>query len=169
MFMNTLRHRTGRSATAALIATMLAAFAFVFIGSTLTAAPAHALCSGSSPATGTWNNIDPNTRSVTKVVLDWGCADQALCDTSGHCVYPAGTIRVFGKCHPTDCDWGTRRTYAENGGWERATYTYSWATKSVWVRPYQYYGRTYLRVWVHTDFTPADGRQDYTTDEWMLK
>lgn len=41
--------------------------------------------------------------------------------------------------------------------------------KSVWVKPYQYYGKTYLRVWVHTDFTPADGRQDYTTDVWMLK
>jgi hypothetical protein len=169
MLMNTLRQRTGRSATAALIVMMLAALAFVFVGSTLTAAPAHALCSGSSPATGTWKNIDPSTRSVTKVVLDWGCADQALCDTSGHCVYPAGTIRVFGKCHPTDCVWGSRRTYAEKGGWESATYKYSWATMSVWVRPYQYYGRTYLRVWVHTDFTPADGRQDYTTDEWMLK
>ena len=149
MVMNTLRQRTGRSATAVLIATLLAACAFVFVGSTLTAAPAHALCSGSSQANGTWKNIDANTNSVTKVVLDWGCADQALCDTSGHCVYPAGSIRVFGKCHPT--------------------YKYSWATKSVWVKPYQYYGKTYLRVWVHTDFTPADGRQDYTTDVWMLK
>ena len=140
MFINTLRQRTGRSATAVLIAMLLAAFAFVFVGSTLTAAPAHALCSGSSQANGTWKNIDPNTNSVTKVVLDWGCADQALCDTSGHCVYPAGSIRVFGKCHPTDCDWGSRRTYAENGGWESATYKHSWATKSVWVKPYQYYG-----------------------------
>ncbi|MDR6508954.1 hypothetical protein [Arthrobacter oryzae] len=41
MFKDTLRQRTGRSATAALIAVILASFAFVFIGSTLTAAPAH--------------------------------------------------------------------------------------------------------------------------------
>ena len=64
---------------------------------------------------------------------------------------------------------GGRRTYAENGGWESATYKYSWATKNVGVKPYQYSGRTYLRVRVHTDFTPADGRQNYTTDVWVLK
>jgi hypothetical protein len=32
-----------------------------------------------------------------------------------------------------------------------------------------YHGRTYLRVWVKTDFTAADGREDYITDVWMLK
>jgi hypothetical protein len=142
---------------------------FAVIVTTFTAAPAQALCSGTSPATGSWHNIDPNTNSVTRVELDWGCADHEVCDTSGNCSSPAGTIRVFGRCHPSDCDWGSRTTYAMDGGWEKATYRYDWATKYVWVRPYQYYGRTYLRVWVNTDFTAADGRQDYITDVWMLK
>jgi hypothetical protein len=41
--------------------------------------------------------------------------------------------------------------------------------RSVWAKTYQYWGQTYLRVWVHNDFTPADGRADYTTDQWFLK
>lgn len=167
---NAIRSRTARSFTAAsLAAVVLPALAFAAVGTTLAAAPAHALCSGTSPATGTWHNIDPNTNSITRVVVDWGCADQALCPVGGSCVYPAGSIRTFGRCHPTDCDWGTRTTYAESGGWERARYSHSWATKDVWIKPYSYYGRTYLRVWVNTDFTAADGRQDYVTDVWMLK
>jgi hypothetical protein len=168
MLANTLAASTRRPLTIAVVLAFLAAMAFTAVGATMTAAPAQALCSGSSPATGTWHNIDSNTRSVKRVDVDWGCADQALCDESG-CVYPAGTTRVFGSCTPTDCDWGTRRNYAEKDGWRSAKYTYSWATKHVWVKPYSYYGKTYLRVWVHTDFTPADGRKDYTTDEWMLK
>lgn len=37
------------------------------------------------------------------------------------------------------------------------------------MKTYPRYGRTYLRVYVFTDFTPADGRKDYSSDEWMLK
>jgi len=42
---------------------------------------------------GEWVNTDPNTRSTTKLKI-------ALTD---------GKLAVhgFGKCHPTDCDWGT--------------------------------------------------------------
>jgi hypothetical protein len=39
----------------------------------------------------------------------------------------------------------------------------------VWVKTYVYSGITYLRVYVWTDFTAADGRTDYAIDEWMLK
>lgn len=162
MFHSTIRSSTVRSVTAALIATILTALGLVVVGITLTATPAQATCIGTSPATGSWHNTDPNTNSITRVVVDWGCPDQGA-------YHPAGSIRVFGKCHPTDCDWGTRRTYAETGGWERARYDHSWATKHVWIKPYSFYGRTYLRVWVYTDFTPADGRKDYVTDVWMLK
>lgn len=170
MFGGTTPTGTHRSVTAASIITaLLAVFTFVVVGPILTAPPAKALCSGTSPATGNWHNIDANTNSVTRVIVDWGCADQGLCPIGGPCVYPAGSIRVFGRCHPTDCDWGVRTTYAEKDGWESARYNYSWATKYVWIRPYVFSGRTYLRVWVFTDFTPADGRKDYTIDVWMLK
>lgn len=53
----------------------------------------------------------------------------------------------------------TDSTAAETGG----------SPKHVWINPYSFHGRTYLRVWFHTDFTPADGRKDYTTGAWMMK
>ncbi len=42
---------------------------------------------------GTWDNVDPATRVVTKVIVS----------------VEAGRfqIRAWGKCSPTDCDWGT--------------------------------------------------------------
>jgi hypothetical protein len=120
---------------------------------------------------GDWHNINPNTSSMTRVVVGFTCGDQVLCDENGNCTYPDTyfTLHPYGKCSPTDCDWGVQRAVDKGNGWQEATYSYSWATKYVWVKTYQYYGLTYLRVWVHTDFTAADGRTDYTTDEWMLK
>ena len=42
---------------------------------------------------GTWDNVDPATRVVTKVIVS----------------VEAGRfqIRAWGNCSPTDCDWGT--------------------------------------------------------------
>jgi hypothetical protein len=36
-----------------------------------------------------WVNEDPNTRGITKLAIKNN-----------------GTVRAFGSCHPTDCDWG---------------------------------------------------------------
>lgn len=41
---------------------------------------------------GTWVNDDPDTRGIHAVVVD------TVRDTV--------TVRPFGRCHPTDCDWG---------------------------------------------------------------
>lgn len=130
---------------------------------------ASALCS--RPAmVGTWRNINPDTRSITRVDIDFVCGDQVLCDTEGHCTGGESyyTLHPYGKCHPTDCDWGSRRAESRSGGWQRATFVKSYKTSYVWVKTYEYYGRTYLRVYTWTDFTAADGRTDYSTDEWML-
>ena len=40
---------------------------------------------------GTWFNTNPNTNGVTKIVIKSN-----------------GIIRAYGKCHPTNCDWGSR-------------------------------------------------------------
>lgn len=134
------------------------------------ASPAHALCAA-QPMAGNWSNIDPNTRALTRVNVVFVCDDVRRCDSNGNCTGGQSyfTLRPFGKCSPTDCDWGTKRAISMGDGWERATYGYSWATKYVWVKTYVFSGRTYLRVYTFTDFTAADGRTDYTTDEWMLK
>jgi hypothetical protein len=54
-------------------------------------------------------------------------------------------------------------------GWILATYAKSWATKYVWLKTYSFGGVVHLRVYVRTDFTDADGRTDYTTDEWFVR
>lgn len=131
---------------------------------------AHALCA--SPAiVGSWRNIDANTNSVTRVDVGLHCGDVILCDTNGNCSGGETyfTTRPFGKCHPTDCDWSVRRADSMGDGWYRSVYTQTWATKYVWIKTYSFYGSTYLRVYVVTDFTAADGRTDYTSDVWMLK
>lgn len=46
---------------------------------------------------GEWVNADPETRSTTKVRI-------AVVDG-------IPTIQGFGKCHPTDCDWGATRLH----------------------------------------------------------
>ncbi|MDN5790936.1 MAG: hypothetical protein L0H25_08715 [Micrococcales bacterium] len=148
------------------IALLIAAGATAFVGTT----SAQALCA-STPMLGSWHNIDPNTRALTRVNVGLVCGDVRQCDENGHCTGGDTyvTMRPFGKCSPSDCDWGVRRATSMGDGWERAVYTYSWSTKYVWLKTYSFYGRTYLRVYTSTDFTAADGRTDYTTDEWMLK
>ncbi len=137
---------------------------------TVSASTAAALCL--TPAMqGNWRNISPANASLTKVNVVFVCDDVRLCDQNGNCTGGQSyfTLRPYGRCTPTDCDWGTRRATAMTDGWQRATYTHSWSTKYVWVKTYVYSGVTYLRVYTWTDFTAADGRTDYSTDEWMLR
>jgi hypothetical protein len=158
-----------------LTVTMLMALAGAIAITTASSVVAPSIANATCGATldGTWRNINASTPSITRVDLQLrSCGDQVLCDAeTGQCwgTQTSYALRAFGKCHPTDCDWGIRYTTSMSDGWHRAIYQYSWATKSVWVKAYQYYGRTYLRVWVYTDFTAADGRTDYITDEWMLR
>jgi hypothetical protein len=134
--------------------------------------PAHAICS-TPPLTdqhGSWRNIDANTNSVTRVRVNNVCSDVRLCDQFGNCTTNGGYfVRVFGRCHPTDCDWGEVKAARKSDGWILATYHRSWATKYVWLKTSTFSGTVYLRVYVHTDFTAADGRTDYTTDEWFVR
>jgi len=132
---------------------------------------AHASSCASQPLVGDWHNIDAGTRSMRRAVVDFDCGDVILCDTSGHCT--GGVSRFFmhmyGACSPTSCDWGRLEAFPQYDGWIRSIYNFGFASTHVWLKTYQYYGLTYLRVWTYTDFTPQDGRTDYTTDEWMLR
>ncbi len=56
-------------------------------------------CSASlSQFAGEWTNVDSNTGGITKL-------DISVSGTSA-------TVQAWGKCHPTDCDWGTVSAYA---------------------------------------------------------
>jgi len=127
------------------------------------------LCS--APLVGDWHNINASTNAMTRALVSFTCSDVILCDTTGHCTGGDSyySTQMFGKCSPTDCNWGTARAYPQYDGWIKSTYNFGFKTSSVWLKTYSYYGLTYLRVWVYNDFTPADGRTDYTTDEWFLR
>jgi hypothetical protein len=47
-------------------------------------------------------------------------------------------------------------------------YSLGLKTSHVWLKTYEDYGPTYLRVWVFNAFTPSDGRADYTTG-WFVR
>ena len=111
-----------RRALLRLLLVLAVAFAGAVGLTTVNAAPAQALCA-SSPLTGGWHNIDASTRAMTRVNVGFVCGDVVLCDTNGNCTGGQSyfTIRAFGKCSPTDCDWGTRRATDMGGGWQRGT------------------------------------------------
>jgi hypothetical protein len=166
--------RTARALTARRLAMMLVP-ALLMAGAVVglqiaTAQPAHALCV-TQPLTGNWHNIDSATRSITRVDIGFHCGDTILCDEHGNCTGGESyfTLRPYGKCHPTDCDWGVQRAQSMGDGWERASYNFGFKTSHVWVKTYATGGITHLRVWVYNDFTPADGRTDYSTNDWMVK
>lgn len=127
------------------------------------------LCS--APMAGDWHNINPNTNAMTRAVVDFTCNDVVFCPVGQPCTIPQSyySMRMFGQCHPTDCNWGRLRAYDMGDGWIRSIYSFGFKTSHVWLKTYNFFGLTYLRVWVHNDFSPADGRTDYTTDEWMLR
>jgi hypothetical protein len=134
-----------------------------------TASPAAALCTA-SPLQGDWRNTNSNTNAITRVVVET-CQPVTRCSgdicTTQH---DAGTFMTpYGKCHPTDCNWGRKQVQYMADGWIRAIYDFGFKTSHVWAKTYDYWGTTYLRVWVNNDFAWWDGRSDYTTDEWFLR
>jgi hypothetical protein len=103
----------------------------------VTAQPAHATCVRPL-LVGNWHNIDPATNAMTRVDIDFNCGDQVFCDENGNCTGGESyfTLHPYGKCHPTDCDWGIQRSTHMGGGWERAIYDFGFKTSHVWVKTY---------------------------------
>src|SRR5262249_36762490 len=93
---------------------------------------------------GDWPTISPTTTAMTRAVVSFNCSDVILCDTNGHCTGgdSSYSMHVYGRCHPTDCDWGTRTAVDAGDGWIRATYSFGFKTSYVWLKTYQYYGLT---------------------------
>jgi hypothetical protein len=68
------------------------AIAVILFGIAGISAPAFADVSG---FVGDWVNVDPATSGITRVVVT---------STGGDNI----NVRVWGRCHPADCDWGTQ-------------------------------------------------------------
>jgi hypothetical protein len=106
------------------------------------------------------------TRLVAETCQSVTTCSGGVCSTA----FDAGTfLTPFGRCHPSDCNWGRRLADHPGDGWVRTIHNFGFKTSHVWVRNYTFSGVVYLRVWVNNDFSAADGRTDYITDDWFLK
>jgi len=125
--------------------------------------PAYAVCVA-NPMSGRWVTTNPSTRFLTRARVQVGCCDQIL-NGVPHCS-PPDSVHLFGKCHPTDCDWGARSgRYTNTAGTQmNMTYNQSFARREVHITP----SGGNLRVRVITDFTDPS-RRDYTHTEIMRR
>ncbi|MFG1604816.1 hypothetical protein [Actinoplanes sp. NPDC049265] len=127
------------------------------------------LCSGHPAEYGNWVNADPNTNSITKAQLR-DCQSVTTCSGDICSItYDAGwTIRLFGKCSPTDCDWGwTAGRLRLSNGQIPGQYNQGFAKRYVWAAMSQYRPGQ-LWVAVRTDFTDPN-RADYETQNWFVR
>jgi hypothetical protein len=140
------------------------------------ASNAHAGLCTIPPEQGIWRNYNQNTSSITKLVFQMECRDASktvcsgnICSTTS-AVEPHFFINLYGKCHPTDCDWGRvegRALTGSDAGWYYFTYNHGFARRYVYARTYpQWPG--WFRLYVWTDFTDP-GRADYASDEWFVR
>ncbi len=110
---------------------------------------------------GKWQNTNPNTSGITALEVT----------VSGTNV----KVHAWGKCHPTDCDWGTMQAYAyapNAGGNLQATaqaisvvHKESFAERLLIIRP----AGNELRVESYTRFTDSSGRTNYIGSEMFRK
>jgi hypothetical protein len=132
---------------------------------TMPAVDAHALCAVQREA-GSWRNADPATRSLTRAVLDFVCQDQIH---NGE-PYPPGPpwyVHVWGKCSPSDCDWGRVGAQRLSSGHVYAYYDQGFARRYVYARMSQYRpGQLWIYTW--TDFSDPN-RADYAVHNWFVR
>ncbi|PLS82484.1 MAG: hypothetical protein CYG59_04050 [Chloroflexi bacterium] len=127
--------------------------------------PTYALCMA-PPEQGTWINIDPNTRSLTRIKVQNVCKDQV----HNGVPYPPGPdwyMQVFGRCTPKECDWGKVGGELRRDGYIFSVYNHGFARRYVYAKLSQARPGM-LYVYTRTDFTDP-GRQDYATKDWFRR
>ena len=127
------------------------------------------------PEKGTWVNEDPNTSGITKIVVETECisnpirkcnADGTICSIT-HSVYAVNYLKLWGKCHPTDCYWGKVEARYSPSRWLYGFYDHDFATRDTWVR-ISSESNDRMRLIVDTDFVSAT-RKDYRIDDWFKR
>lgn len=121
---------------------------------------AFALCT-TSPMSGDWVSVNGATRGVTRAEVEVGCCDQL--QNGRRVCSPPDSVRLFGKCHPSNCDWGARTGAFQTQNGMRLTYNQGFATRAVRLDSL---ANGNLRVRVFTNFTDPR-RADYSMTEIM--
>lgn len=108
---------------------------------------------------GTWVNKDANTRGVTRLVVTSAGGNKL-------------NIQVFGKCHPTDCEWGTKPlvTYGinvqdPNHNYATANYNQGFSNSLLTFS----YGGSEVLFQGYTQFLDNSGRQNYYSREYFQR
>ncbi|HLA14306.1 MAG TPA: hypothetical protein VJZ25_04715, partial [Gemmatimonadaceae bacterium] len=101
-----------------------------------------------------WDNQNLETPGITRVAIG----------VDG----PAVTVQAWGKCSPTDCDWGNAET-VNTSAWAgsqqiTAFWNQTYATRTQTIT---FLSVDFIKVVTFTDFTEADGRTDYTLVEYF--
>jgi hypothetical protein len=127
-----------------------------------TVVPAHAQCVP-SPMAGQWVSTNAATRGLTRAEVQVGCCDQVL--NGVPVCSPPDSVHLFGRCHPSDCDWGTVSGHLQSpdGRSLQLVYNQGFARKTVRIDAL---ANGNLRARVFTDFTDP-GRRDYNMIEIM--
>jgi hypothetical protein len=124
--------------------------------------PAAAASFRASDYVGEWTNADPNTGGITRILVRKDSEKLV--------------VQVFGRCHPTDCDWGTVEAKPFGANVQSsadapinsvvATFLPGFAEKRLSLRLTT---RDTLTSVVDTRFTDRSGRADYETTEQLLR
>ncbi len=103
---------------------------------------------------GFWVNEDPNTSGITKGDITESGENLA--------------VQLWGKCHPTDCDWGSVTTAKTDAGdcILELTWVQSFAERTQTI---EFITDERIKVVTHTHFTDGSGRADYTKTEYLIK
>jgi hypothetical protein len=117
----------------------------------MAAAVVNPAAAAPSDFVGTWVNKNANTSGITRLVVTSAGGNQL-------------NIQVFGKCHPTDCEWGTKPlvTYGlnvqdTNHNYATTIYNQGFANS---VLTLGYAGNEIL-LQGYTQFLDNSGRQNY--------
>ena len=139
--------------------------------------PQLALAQCSAPfEQGKWINNDSATRGITRIEVTFSCNDQVLCgvDENGKvtCSTPGAPFRLhlWGKCHPSDCDWGPvdgNDRWVGPTKWVYGYYDHGFARRYVYVKPSVVHPGN-LFLWMYTNFTDPN-RSDYVFTGWYHK
>jgi hypothetical protein len=135
---------------------------FAIFAILLSSSPSLAQCV-QSPMAGEWVSVNSATRGLTRAQIQVGCCDQ-VANGVPVCSPPDG-VRILGRCHPSDCDWGTVSGHLQNASGNRLQLVYDqgFARRTVRI---DRLSTGNLRIRVFTDFKDT-GRRDYNLTEIM--